>query len=133
MSEPFLKKWHNELYNKPSLVNNLPIVSCYPLVSLLNLAHVKHVDLWILDVEGAEMSVLSGTDFTQFQPSVIVMECDNKERDAVKINYLQSHQYTCIGAYRNCVCSHKNFQPSKSPIKKKYYNFPRNKIYEFNN
>lgn len=133
MSQPFLKKWHREIYNNPSLVDNLPVINCYPLVSLLNLAHVNHVDLWILDVEGAEMSVLSGTDFSVFKPSVIMMECDNSERDSGKISLLKENGYSCKSAFRNCVCSHNDFSPSKSTSKKKYYNFPRTKIYEFNN
>jgi hypothetical protein len=35
---------------------------CIPHYRELN---VKHIDLWILDTEGAEESVLKGTDFTK--------------------------------------------------------------------
>jgi hypothetical protein len=34
----------------------------------------QHVDLWILDVEGHEMNVLGGTDFSRTQVDVMVIE-----------------------------------------------------------
>ncbi len=37
-----------------------------PLDQLLEPFGVRHVDLWILDVEGAELSVLRGVDFGRF-------------------------------------------------------------------
>jgi len=36
---------------------------------------VTHVDIWILDTEGAEESVLKGTDFNAVHFNAVAMEC----------------------------------------------------------
>jgi len=41
---------------------------------LLEKHKVTHVDLLLLDVEGAELSVLGGLDFKRWSPSYIVAE-----------------------------------------------------------
>ena len=63
MSESFIKKWHGKIYNNKTRIEDLPTVQCLPVRMLLKELNVKHVDLWILDTEGAEESVLKGTDF----------------------------------------------------------------------
>ncbi len=42
--------------------------------------NVKHVDIWILDTEGAEESVLRGTDFNEVHINAVAMECDEHVR-----------------------------------------------------
>jgi hypothetical protein len=66
MTPSFMKKWHGKVYNNKTKIEDLPTVQCLPVKSLLRLLNVKHIDIWILDVEGAEESVLQGTDFTPF-------------------------------------------------------------------
>jgi hypothetical protein len=52
-------------------------VQCAPLHDILaryTNGTRQHVDLWILDVEGHEMTVLAGTDFNKTQVDVMVIE-----------------------------------------------------------
>ena len=57
-------------------VARMPLVPCRPLGPLLELYGVQHIDLWILDVEGAEEEVLSSVDFARLTVDVIVVELD---------------------------------------------------------
>lgn len=122
MNDAFLFKWHKKYYFDPSLLEDTLIISCVPLPMILKLLNINHVDIWILDVEGAEYSILKGIDFDLFQPSVIVMECDYPERDVRKVSLLEYNDYSCVKAYNNCVCKHKNFVPSRSPFPHESYN-----------
>jgi hypothetical protein len=66
--------------------------------SLMPMLRLTFVDIWVLDVEGAELLVLKGTDFKSFHANVIVMECDgnrNGEIDREKVSYLQQYDYDC--------------------------------------
>jgi hypothetical protein len=58
MTPSFLKQWHGPIYNNKTKLEDLPTVQCMPMRRLLSLLGVTHVDLWILDVEGAEESAL---------------------------------------------------------------------------
>ena len=58
MTPSFMKQWHGRVYNNKTRVEDLPTVQCLPMRFLLRELNVKWVDLWILDVEGAEESVL---------------------------------------------------------------------------
>ncbi|KAF2367307.1 Methyltransferase FkbM [Trinorchestia longiramus] len=49
-------------------------VQCIPLTSILSALNVTHVDLFVLDVEGAEMDILQGFDFEKFRIDVLFME-----------------------------------------------------------
>jgi FkbM family methyltransferase len=53
----------------------------------------KLIDFLSLDVEGAELDVLKGIDFNQFNFKFIVVECRNIERLEV---YLGSHRYFLV-------------------------------------
>jgi hypothetical protein len=61
MAPIFIQKWHSKVANNPEAMNALPQVACFPMRSLLYILGLKHVDIWILDVEGAEESVLRST------------------------------------------------------------------------
>jgi hypothetical protein len=74
MTPSFLKKWHGPIYNKKISIDSLPTVQCLPAKNLLRELHVTHVDIWILDVEGAEESVLKGTDFKAVRFNAVAME-----------------------------------------------------------
>ena len=74
MDPAFLKHWHGKLVNNSAAVNDLPTIPCLPLKYLLKLLQLNHIDIWVLDVEGAEMSVLQGVDFEKVDFSTIVME-----------------------------------------------------------
>ena len=65
MSPSFMKKWHGKVYNNRTKIEDLPTVQCLPTKALFRELNVKHIDIWILDTEGAEESVLRGTDFQE--------------------------------------------------------------------
>ena len=50
------------------------MVNCSPLSDMMKLANVTRIDLWSLDVEGFEITVLKGVDFTQVPISVVLIE-----------------------------------------------------------
>ena len=75
----------NKIYNLPltfiidyfkqkKLDENNTLVECIPLSDLLDELSIKEVDLFILDVEGYEFSVLKGADFKKDRPKIIVIE-----------------------------------------------------------
>ena len=74
MDPQYLRFWHKSLVNNSAAVNRLPTIPCLPVKNLLNILHINHIDIWVLDVEGAELSVLRGTDFEKVHFSTIVME-----------------------------------------------------------
>ena len=71
MTKEFLKGWWPELAGTPK---NMKPISCRPLSPLLALFNLVHVDLWILDIEGAELVALQGFDFGAISVDVIVIE-----------------------------------------------------------
>eukprot|EP01041_Mallomonas_annulata_P003099 gene3099-6084_t len=58
MDKEFIERWHADIYENRTTLEELPIVMCTTVKNILNQLHVEHVDLWILDVEGAEESAL---------------------------------------------------------------------------
>jgi hypothetical protein len=83
----FIPSWIKDSHYKGNGVHvnitSMPLVPCRPLGPLLELYGVSHINLWVLDVEGAEEAVLSSVDFTRVTVDVIVAELDggNIEKD----------------------------------------------------
>jgi len=116
MSPSFIKKWHGRVYNNRTSIDELPTVQCLPVRALLRELHVTHIDLWILDTEGAEESVLRGTDFSAVRFNAVAMECDEHDiaKNKRKTDILESNQFTCILVERNCMCKHNSYVASSS-------------------
>ena len=117
MAPGFLATWHASLdrgENKDKLRAELKTVQCIKMASLLSTIGVTRVDLWILDVEGAEEVVLHSVDWESVQISAIMMECDNHgiERNLRSMAYLAEKKYTCIKPKNDCLCLHETFTPS---------------------
>lgn len=119
MSPSFMKKWHGRVYNNRTSIDELPTVQCLPVRSLLKQLNVQHIDLWILDTEGAEESVLKGTDFNAVHFDVVAMECDEHdiEKNNRKTSILESNGFACELIERNCMCKHKDFTPHSTDHK----------------
>lgn len=83
MPEAFRAKHHGKL--SPAEVAKLPTVPCVSLADVLGRFGVRHVDLFSLDVEGAEASVLRTIDFDRFAASVIVLEMRGSDSEALTI------------------------------------------------
>ena len=97
MSPLFLHMWHKQYAEKPELIQTLPTILCLPLKTLLSELSIKHIDIWFLDVEGAELNVLEGINFNTVTISTIIMECDGRdgEKDKQKQNLLIKNNYLC--------------------------------------
>ena len=84
---------------------------------LMRELNVHHIDIWILDTEGAEESVLKGTDFNEVHINAVAMECDEHdiEKNSRKTNILEANGFICKLIERNCMCRHKDYKPRKAP------------------
>lgn len=120
MAESFIKKWHGPIYNKKVSIDELPTVQCLPVKQLLRHLNVKHIDLWILDVEGAEESVLKGVDFNEVNINFVAMECDEHdiEKNERKTSILEANDFKCDLIDRNCMCRNNKAKFSEMPGEK---------------
>ena len=87
---------------------------------------VPEIDTWILDVEGAEESVLNGTDFSVVRFNVILLECDGfgtTAQDKQKMSILEANNFKCGVAYRNCICKNNAFTSHHSAPVKSIFNY----------
>ena len=119
MSPSFIKKWHGKIYNNKTSIDELPTVQCLPMKLLLRELNVQHVDIWILDVEGAEESVLKGTDFNAVRINAVAMECDEHDisKNERKTSILEANGFECHLIERNCMCKNKAYTASSSTSK----------------
>lgn len=76
-------------------VPKLPTVPCVSLTDALARFGVRHFDLFSLDVEGAEVSVLKTLDFSKFSASVILLEMRGTDVEAY--NFLRKEGYIDFG------------------------------------
>jgi FkbM family methyltransferase len=97
MTPHFIETWHPRLQTNPGLIKSLPSILCVPLPHLLTELGVHKIDVWVLDVEGAELSVLESMDFKKVKVSTIVMECDQRsvEIDQAKQDILKKNGFQC--------------------------------------
>jgi hypothetical protein len=98
-----------------SCCTTLPVVQCLPVGQLFKSLDIKHIDIWVLDVEGAELSALQGVDFSAVQINAIAMECDGEQKDNACVSLLQSKGYKCQHVLRNCMCKHTSYVPHRAP------------------
>ena len=121
MTDEFKKQFHADILSNPSLLDSYPRVMCKSPMQLFTMLGIRKggyydIDIWVLDVEGAELEVLKGTNFSLVNIKFITMECDGQgtsEKDRAKIEVLAKNSYVCSVVDRNCMCSHKSFTPSK--------------------
>lgn len=110
----FQKKFHQSLVNDPKLVDKLPVVSCLPLSLILDRLGVSHINFFSLQLEGAELSVLSTIDFQSSTFDVImVLDGRDAEKEQKIVNLLESHGYVYKGKEgQNDWFVNKDFKPS---------------------
>ena len=77
-------------------------VSCHPVRDVFAIFGLKHIDLWILDVEGGELSVLQTVDWSAVSIDVIVVELDgnNAKKDKDVITLLGNIGYVIYAAFK---------------------------------
>ena len=63
MSANFTKFWYPDLLaaNISGGLTTYREIACIPLQYILSAIHFRHIDIWVLDVEGAEEKALLGT------------------------------------------------------------------------
>lgn len=56
----------------------------------------REIDLFVLDVEGYELTVLDGLDFNIYGPKYLLIECHNEEQFKKKDAYLAERSYALV-------------------------------------
>ena len=90
-----------DMTKKGISIDSLPEIHCVPITYLLHtVLNLKVVDIWVLDVEGAEETVLLGTNFTLVHFNLIVYEtrtATESERAGQqrKLALLMSNGFSC--------------------------------------
>ena len=117
MPPAFLSYWNPKISSGEIKLEDLPAVQCVTAKSLLRELHVHHIDIWVLDVEGAEESVLKGTDFSKVRINAIAMECDTHDipKNKRKTDIIESHGFECTLVQRNCMCRNLLHKTSAAP------------------
>jgi len=84
----FLNHWHKNDFHGPT-------VSCIPIQSIIDSTGLLDLDLFSLDVEGAELMVLETLNFSVTNIRVLLVELDgtNKEKDAKVRSLILSHGF----------------------------------------
>lgn len=92
MAKPFLKEYHNEIWKLGSpegelsnvdwsqTAKSIKEVPCVPLASILRAARVRHINYFILDVEGGELEVLKSINWHQVRFDVLCIETEEENR-----------------------------------------------------
>ena len=136
MSDSFMKQFHQNIYDHcvppgnisslnweelKTIAPNVLTIDCVPLSVILQTARVKHVNFFILDVEGGEYEVLKSIDWDLVRFDVICVETDPNHRPlgfAEKImSFLATKGYTNSTQQqgRNTWYTHQDFVPSVRP------------------
>jgi len=63
-------------WNNPKCAHSVTEVPCVSLAEIFEYAHVKHIDFFVLDVEGAELSILKTVPWGKISFNVLVVETD---------------------------------------------------------
>ena len=132
MAKPFLKEYHNEVWKLGtpegelsnvdwSKTKNIKEVPCVPMSSILRAARVRHINYFILDVEGGELEVLKSINWHQVKFDVLCIETEaenrppNFEKDVV--DFLHIRGYTKDGPRqgRNTWFVRKDFEKFAKP------------------
>ena len=117
MPPAFIQQWYPKISSGEVKIEDLPAVQCVTAKSLLKELHLRHIDIWILDVEGAEESVLKGTDFGKVRINAIAMECDEHDipKNKRKTDIIEGHGFECTLVQRNCMCRNLLHKISAAP------------------
>jgi FkbM family methyltransferase len=118
MEPRFIQRFH-KMYSLQKTEDFLQEIQCMRFYDVLNQLGIRHIDLWVLDVEGAEYQVLQGSDFSKLEVDVIIVETVRRDfvaaETALVKNFLNSFGYTCTPFHNNEVCYRQGFEPSKKP------------------
>jgi FkbM family methyltransferase len=71
-------------------------LSTKKLQTIIDEYNIKNIDFFSLDVEGHELSVLEGIDFSKTRPKYILIECTHKEEI---FEFMLKNNYECIDKF----------------------------------
>jgi len=101
MSPRFLHRWHPQLEGIPpsqlSKASGVTEVPCNTMTSILDKHSVNHIDLFSLDVEGAELEVLQSVDFSRISFGLLIIESNNHTAELKAI--LEPHGYKYVETF----------------------------------
>jgi hypothetical protein len=102
MNVDYLRTFFPQVLNTPrDKWDTLPFVknqSCLPLIAILQSVAVKHVNWFLLDVEGAELAILESIDFRHVTFDVITVETERQFRPTE--NYEKVVSLMLLNGYR---------------------------------
>ena len=75
MPQEFLARQYPKLAREPHLVDDQQVVMFQPLSKIMARVGLTHVNLLVVDVNGAETAVVKGLDHTVFSADVISTAC----------------------------------------------------------
>ena len=112
--DPWIDPLFLDEYIDMKKYNSLNKVKCVYMDSILHKLNLTVIDIWVLDTEGSELSVLHSTNFSNVIFNAIAMECSVKSpRDVVlnniKMKYLEDRGYRCMLVQKNCMCKHSSY------------------------
>lgn len=92
MAPDYRATWWSDALANASMVEEFAIVHCASLDSLLAPFAVPFLDLWVVDVEGGELSVLQSHDFEALPVNVLCVEADefNPAKNAAVRAFLET-------------------------------------------
>jgi len=143
MHHDFLKKFHpwlvpivrTKAWSNP-LPKSVTEIQCLPMKSVLKETGISHFNLWVLDTEGSELSILQTVDWNAVVFDVIIVESKREMRSKgyaeQVMEYLVARGYVLmtLAKGRNSWYRHKSFvNATKAPYVKPELNFLHNVIY----
>jgi hypothetical protein len=152
MTPEFVKKWHPDIYSACKQEGNLSSLdysllksndritslACLPLSTVLRKIQIKHVNLFILDVEGAELDILHSIDWDSVVFDVICIETNGDrpyDFESTITKYLNKFGYHPSDhggdlKGRNTWYVHQTFAPQKRPgLNKSCFNGVKKSLY----
>lgn len=91
-SKKMLKRFGEVIVN-----NDTPLTTVTDLIKTSKIIKNCTLDLMVIDVEGHEMKVLSGYDFTKIKTNYFLIESLTSEEQKKINSFLSTHNYKCIG------------------------------------
>ena len=115
MSTKFKDEFHSFLHH----TKDLPVVPCLALQTILDALDMHHFNFFVLDVEGAELAILSSLDWSRTSFDVLCVETPGSAEISSNITQLLSEQGYLRWEHSRCARNswyiRRGFQPSSRP------------------
>lgn len=110
----FHKYWHRT--KDPRLIREM---QCATAPFIFQFLHISHLDIWVLDVEGAELAVLSAIEWERGPTiDIILLEIMRRNDRSTEadntIAIIERNGYSCHPYMSNAVCVHSRLEKTRS-------------------